>query len=79
MSRRKPSDEAQVGVGVDEELDVELRPQLGFDEDQDPLHEDDRRGHDVDGLRCARVVGEVVDGYLCRQALPQELQVLDQQ
>jgi hypothetical protein len=57
-----------VGVGVDEDLDVELIADRGLDEDQDALDQNQRRRLDVAGLGPAGVGDEVVDRHVDRVA-----------
>ena len=55
------ADEADIGIRIDEDLDIEQLAQLGFGKDQDAFHQDDRLWLDADGLRGARVGLEIVD------------------
>ena len=48
------ADEAQVGVGVDEDLDVEQLAEHRLGEDQDPLDEHDPAGLDLRECRPVR-------------------------
>mmetsp|Transcript_43711 Transcript_43711/g.137262 ORF Transcript_43711/g.137262 Transcript_43711/m.137262 type:complete len:251 (-) Transcript_43711:387-1139(-) len=76
---QEPPDEARVGVGVHKDLNVEQISELVMREDEDPLDEDDRARHHVDGLRLARVRAEVVLRHLDLLTAQQRLDVLEQQ
>ena len=58
-----------VGVGVDEDLDVHLIAQRGLGEHEDALDDDHRARLDASRARRARVLREVVDRDLDRLAL----------
>ena len=49
------ADDADVGVGVDEDLDVDLLAQRGLDEHEDALDDDHARGLDRGASRLRRV------------------------
>src|SRR5207245_339648 len=72
------AEHAQVGVGVDEELDVHQPAQALVDEHQDALDDDHPRGLDATRVRPPRVHDEVVDGHVGRLAATQALEVADE-
>jgi hypothetical protein len=55
------ADEADVGVGIHEHLDIHQAAQFGFGEDEDAVHENDGGGLDGDGFGEAGVGGKVID------------------
>ena len=58
------ADEADVGIGVDEDLDIEQGAQFGVAEDEDALDHDDGFGRDALDAVGAGVGLEVVDGQV---------------
>src|SRR3972149_3245438 len=62
----QPADEADVGIGVDEDFDVEKPAQVGLREHQNPLDQDHRLGLEVAGLARPGMDGEIVDGNIDR-------------
>ena len=72
-------DEAQVRVGVDEDLYVEELAQGGFGEDQDALHQDYAPRRDCKGLARPAVPREIVNGHFHRPPFPQRANILDQE
>ena len=75
MSRRHAAHEPDVGVGVDEDLDVDLRAQPLVDEHEDALDDDDGGGLDAAGLAAARVLAIVVLGHVDGAARAQRHEV----
>ena len=72
------ADEAQVGIGVNEDLDVEQPAERGLGEDQDALHKDHIARLDCECLGGAAVGGEIVDRHLDGLPVAQGTDVLDQ-
>ena len=68
MSRSSLPDEADVGIGVDVDLDVHQLAQRFVGKEQDALEQDDRLRLDAPRLCGARVCGKVVDRNLDRLA-----------
>src|SRR5690606_16740450 len=73
------AEDADVGGGVDEELQIDLRAQALVDEDEDAFDDDDRPGLDRDRLLAAAVGLEVVDRHRDGLAGLEPLDVLDQE
>ena len=73
------AEDADVGIGFHEDLDVEHLPQGGILENQDPLHDDDLGGINGHGLVRAVVVLVGVDRALYGMTGLQLPQVFDQQ
>ena len=73
------SDEANVVVGVDEDLDIEELEKLRLSKDEDSLDDDDLARLLGDGFLGSAVRFEIVDGHLCGLVVLQLVQVLDQQ
>ena len=71
--------DAHVGVGVHEHLDVHQIAQLRAGKDEDALHQDHRRGVDLDEVIGAVVLGEIVHRAQHRLARLQGLDVLHHQ
>ena len=71
------AEDADVGVRLHEDLDVEHLPQDGVGEDEDALHDDDAVGLDLHGLVRPVVVHVGVDRALDGAALHQRMEVLD--
>src|SRR3990170_2549601 len=75
----QPADEAHVGIGIDEDLDVEQFAQAPLGEDQNALHQDHQLRFDVARQVGAGVGGEIVDRDLDRLPPAQRFQMVDQQ
>ena len=60
MSRSQPAHQPDVGVGVDEKLQVHLPAEALFCEHQDPLDDHHRGGFDPPGFGAAHVLPEVI-------------------
>jgi hypothetical protein len=71
--------EADVRVGVDEELEIQLFAQALVGQHQDPLDDDHRRRLHPAGFRVARVLAKVVAGDVDGAAVAQLAQVADQE
>src|SRR5699024_9815670 len=74
-----PSQQAHIGVGVDEELDVEQSADPRLGEDEDALDDDHPGGFDQGRCVAAVVDREVVDGAFDRSAGPQRGEVVDEE
>jgi uncharacterized protein len=74
-----PPKNADVGVGIDEQLHVEEIAQRLLDEDEDALDDDDRCRLHFAGFFGTAVVFEIVDGDGDGLAGPQRYEVLDEQ
>src|SRR5690606_24064723 len=68
-----------VGVGVHEDLDVELLADRRRDEGEDPLDQDHRGRHHLAGPGRPGVAAEVVDRHLDRLAGPEDPEVLGEE
>ena len=71
--------DAHVGVGLDENFNVEHIAQGRVLENEDALDDDDLGGEDLNGLVCAVVVHIGVDGALNAAARLERLEVLNEQ
>lgn len=71
--------DALIGIGLDEDLEVEEIAQALILEDQDALDDDDLARLDDLRLLRARVAREVVDGTLDALSLAQRLEMRDEQ
>ena len=74
-----PAEDADVGVRLHEDLDVEHVPEGGVLEDQDALHDDDLGGDDLHSLVGAVMIHKGIHRALNAVASLQLLQVLNQQ
>ena len=74
-----PAENAHIGVGLHEDLDIQQVPQLFILEDQDALHDDHLGGPDLHGLVGAVVQRVVIHGAVDGLARLQLFQVLDHQ
>ena len=74
-----PAHEPDVGVGVDEDLEVHLGAQPLVGQHQDPFDQDDGGGLDPAGLLAAHVLAKVVLGDLDGLPGAQRAEVRDQE
>ena len=72
-----PADQADVGVSVDEDLDVHLGTQGLILKDQDAFHQNHLARLDPGGLLAAGIGGIVVDGAIDCLARLEHLQMLE--
>ena len=75
----QPSDQADVGGGVDEDLQVEALAEGSVPEHQDPVDDDDARRLDHPDPIAAVVLGVVVDRYGDRCAVGERCEVIVEQ
>jgi len=73
------SEDANVGIGVDEQFDVEEVAQLVDGEEQNPFDHDHFVGLDLEGLDGSRVGLEVVDRRLDRLSTFQRLELANKE
>lgn len=73
-----PPDETDIGIRVDEDLDIQHRPQGGIRQHMEALDNDDRTRGQATGSGPPRVRGEIVDRDVDLLPRPQTHKVLDQ-